>query len=336
MSSAVPVLYDKDGVRVESHWMLDLIKNPNPTQSWEDVIFCLSVNDALWSSSFAYAPKRSFGIVNLMMPLPSDKMKIKLSGKKLKQMDTDGLIDGFQFCYGDDIEDLTFEDVIYLSTTDGVNIVNPSSRIDSLKYPLSNIKAQYHKRNVLLENIGSIGILSARNNDIGGTIPMTPEEKREIQQDWYRRSKDELIITESDVNWQPMSYPTKDLMLFEELTSDKMAIIDTYGLNPYLFSQEKGATFSNVKEGVRMAYTDTIIPETIQMYNSMSQQLGLINEGMHLVPDFSHIPVLQDDESAKADVLNKRAEAINKIIAAGVQLTEDEIRELSGLNSDLH
>lgn len=332
MASNIPILYDENGERIESHWFLDLIDKPNPTQSWADVIYSLSVNDALWSSAFAYCPARSFGIRNLILPLPSDKMKIKLSGKKLKQMDADGLISGFEFCYDDDVESLTFEDIIYLSTTDGVNIVNPSSRIESLKYPLSNIKASYHKRNVLLENIGAIGILSARNSDMGGAIPMTPEEKDEIRKSWYRRSKDEVIITESDVQWNPMSYPTKDLMLFEELTADKMAIIDAYGLNAYLFSQEKGATFTNVKEGIRMAYQDTIIPETQQMYDSIAQQIGLTEEGITLHADFSHIPSLQEDENLKANSMKIKAEAIEKIIQAGVALTEEEIREISGLN----
>lgn len=331
MASNIPVLYDANGERVENHWFLDLVKNPNPTQSWADVVYSLSVNDALWSSAFAYCPKRSFDIRNLIMPLPSDKMKIKLSGKKLKQMEVDGLIDGFEFCYDDDVEQFTFEDMLYFATTDGVNIVNPSSRIESLKYPLSNIKAQYNKRNVLLENIGAIGILSAKNSDMGGAIPMTPEEKKDIQNSWYRRSKDEVIITESDVSWNPMSFPTKDLMLFEELTADKMALIDTYGLNAYLFSQEKGATFSNVKEGVRMAYTDTIIPETQQLYDSMANQLGLADEGYTIHADFSHIAALQADENLNAQAMNTRADAIGKIVAAGVNLSEEEIRELTGL-----
>ncbi len=262
----------------------------------------------------------------------TDKMKIKLSGKKLKQMDADGLINGFEFCYDEDIESLTFDDVIYLATTDGVNIVNPSSRIESLKYPLSNIKAQYHKRNVLLENIGAIGILSAKNSDMGGAIPMTAEEKKEIQSSWYRRSKDEILITESDVSWNAMSYPTKDLMLFEELNADKIAIIDAYGLNSYLFSNEKGSTFTNVKEGVRMAYQDTIIPETQQMYDAIAQQIGLKDEGITLIADFSHIPSLQSDENLKAQSMKIKAEAIEKIIQAGVALNEEEIREISGLN----
>jgi phage portal protein BeeE len=166
---------------------------------------------------------------------------------------------------------------------------------------------------------------------MGGAIPMTPEEKNEIRNDWYRRSKDELIITEAEVTWQPMSYPTKDLMLFEEMTADKMAIIDAYGLNVYLFSQDKGATFTNVRDGIRMAYTDTIIPETEQLYATISQQLGITQDGLKLIPDFSHIPVLQDDELSKVTSMEKKAIILEKAKAAGIPIDEREYREFLGL-----
>ena len=301
MSSGVPKLCDMDGNPVESHWAIDLINNPNPTQSWADVIFSLSVNDGLFNNSFAYCPQRSFDIRNLFVPLPSNKVKIVGTGKYLDQLDTDGLIKEFQFWYDSKKYDtIEVPDMIYLNTPDGINLLNPINRIDTLKYPLSNIMASYNKRNVILENMGAIGILSSKKSDMGGALPMTPEEREEIQADWLRRSKDKLVMTEADVNWTPMSYPTKDLMLFEELTEDKMAIIDAYGLSYYLFSQSNGATFTNVKEGMRMSYQDTIIPETEQMYATISQQLGLINEGLYIKPDFSHIPVLQSDKASES------------------------------------
>lgn len=332
MSSGVPKLCDMDGNPVESHWAINLINNPNPTQSWSDVIFSLSVNDGLFNNSFAYCPKRSFDIRNLLVPLPSNKIKIVGTGKYLDQLDTDGLIKEFQFWYDSKKYDtIKVSDMIYLNTPDGINLLNPINRIDTLKFPLSNIMASYNKRNVILENMGAIGILSSKKSDMGGALPFTPEEREEIQADWLRRSKDKLVMTEADVNWTPMSYPTKDLMLFEELTEDKMAIIDAYGLSYYLFSQANGATFTNVKEGMRMSYQDTIIPETEQMYATISQQLGLINEGLYIKPDFSHIAVLQDDKNAEASAMNLRADAVNKIIAAGIELNDDEKRSLLGL-----
>jgi hypothetical protein len=332
MASNVPCLYDMNGDKIESHWLLDLFKDPNAMQSWSDVVYSLSVQDALYSNAFAYCPKRSFDIRNLMVPLPANKIEIQLSGKKLQAMDSEDMVTRFCFEYDDDSKEMIdWTDMIYLTTDDGMNLVKPISRIDSLKYPLSNIKAQYHKRNVLLENIGSIGILTTSQNDMGGAIPMTPEEKRQIQQDWFKRSKDELIITESNVDWKPMSYPTRDLMLFEELTADKMAIIDTYGLNANLFSSERGTTFTNVRDSIRLVYTDTIIPETQSMYDSMMKQWGLSDE-YYLKADFSHLPALQEDEGEKADVQKTKAETLEKIAGLGVELTEEEIRILTDLN----
>jgi len=319
MASNEVRMYDANGEEITEHWFLDLVKHPNPVQSWADVVYSLSVNDALYSNAFGYSPVRSFDIRNMFVPLPSNKVQILTSGKTLKQMDVDGLIDGYRFEYDNNaFESLELKDVIYLTTNDGMNLIRPTSRIDALKYPLSNIKAQYNKRNVLLENIGAIGILSAQNSDIGGAIPMTPEEKRQIQRDWYNRSKDEVIITESQVNWQSMSYPTRDLMLFEELNADKIAIIDAYGMNVNLFSSEKGTTFTNVRDSVRMVYTDTIIPETQQMYDTIAHQMGLDQQGISIVADFSHLPVLQDDEQMKASADKTKVDTYSVMLRDGV------------------
>ena len=334
ISSAIPKLIDETGNIVDSHsWVYDLIAKPNPTQSWADVMYSLAVNDGLFNNSFAYCPERSFDIRNLILPLPSNKVKIAGTGKLLDQIDVEGLIKNFEFWYDNqNHEVIEVKDMVYLNTPDGINIINPVNRIDTLKYPLTNIMSQYSKRNVLLENIGAIGILSSRKSDLGGSLPMDAEEREEIQRDWLKRQKDKLVITEADVQWTPMSFPTKDLMLFEELTEDKMAIIDAYGLSYYLFSQSKGATFSNVKEGMKMTYQDTIIPETEQMYATLSHQLGLTEEGLLLVPDFSHVAVLQDDKNIEASAMNLRADAVNKIITAGVELSDEEKRSLLGLS----
>jgi hypothetical protein len=332
MAAGKPCLYDKNGEKVENHWIYDLVAKPNPIQSWSDVIYSLSVNDALYSNSFAYCPERSFNIRNLMVPLPSHKMQIKLSGKTLKQLDVDGLIEGYKFTYDDDkVENFETNEILYLCTTDGLNLINPSSKIESLKYPLSNIKAAYNKRNVLLENIGAIGILSAQKSDMGGALPMDPKEKKEIQMDWYRRSKDELIITEAQVDWKPMSFPTRELMLFEEMNADKLAIIDAYGLNSNLFSSEQGSTFTNVRDSIRMVYTDTIIPETQQMYDVICQQFGLAAEGYKLEAEFDHLKVLQEDEERIANVQSTKADTLLKIQQLGINLSEEEVRLLMNI-----
>jgi len=329
MSSNEPCLYDASGNKVEKHWLLDLIDKPNAIQSWADVVYSMSVQDGLYNNAFAYAPARMGGIRNLIVPLPADKVKMHLSGKKLKQMDAEDMVDKFTFVYDTgDKEAIEWVDMLYVTTDDGMNIIKPVSRVETLRFPLSNIRAQYHKRNVLLENIGAIGILSSENSDMAGAIPMTPEEKQQVQRDWFKRQKDELIITEAKVKWTPMSYPTKDLMLFEELTADKLALFDAYGLNANIFSSVEGTTFSNVRDSIRMIYTDTIIPETQSLYDSMMRQWGLHDQGFYLKAEFDHLPIMQDDEVQAANTMKIKAETLEKLRNLGVNMDEEEIRHL--------
>lgn len=329
MSSNQPCLYDASGNKVEKHWLLDLIDKPNAIQSWADVVYSMSVQDGLYNNAFAYAPARMGGIRNLIVPLPADKVKMHLSGKKLKQMDAEDMVDKFTFVYDTgDKEAIEWVDMLYVTTDDGMNIIKPVSRVETLRFPLSNIRAQYHKRNVLLENIGAIGILSSENSDMAGAIPMTPEEKQQVQRDWFKRQKDELIITEAKVKWTPMSYPTKDLMLFEELTADKLALFDAYGLNANIFSSVEGTTFSNVRDSIRMIYTDTIIPETQSLYDSMMRQWGLHEQGFYLKAEFDHLPIMQDDEVQAANTMKIKAETLEKLRNLGVTMDEEEIRHL--------
>lgn len=327
MANGIPYLEDADGNIVENHWVLDLIKKPNPVQSWQDIIYSLSVNDALFSAAFAYSPVLSFNQRRTIVPIPSFQVKIKPSGTLLSQVSRDGLVSGYEWWYDNDRkENIATKDMLHFTTADGVNLLNPKSRIESLRYPLSNIMAQYKKRNVLLENITPLGLLSSKKQDIGGALPLDPREREQIQKDWMKRNKDGLVITESDVTFTPLTFPTRDLMLFEEIDADKMAIVDIFGMSIHLFARDSGSTFNNVQNGIKQTYQDTIIPESEQMYAAITQQYGLDSEGLKLKVDFSHIHALQADEQQKAQALNTRADAVNKIINAGVELTDDEKR----------
>lgn len=319
MMTNIPVLKDKDGNVVENHWLLELIKKPNATQSWQDVVFNLAVQDGIYSNAFAYTPKLSFDIRKMIVPLPTDHVVIDTNGKRLNAMDVEGLIDKYRFRYDDGkVETINLEDMLYIMTPDGINIINPKSRLEGLQLPLSNIMASYKKRNVLLENLSSPGILSGGKTDIGGAIPLTVEERHELQKSFIKRHQNEIIVTETPVNWTAMSFPTRDLMLFEEVKEDFLKVIDAYGLNMNIFSSSEGSTFSNVRDSIRMVYTDTIIPETQTLYNSIVSFYGLDKDGYTLHADFSHLPVLQSDESVKNTADKTKIEAWALMLDKGI------------------
>jgi hypothetical protein len=215
--------------------------------------------------------------------------------------------------------------MIYFCDPDGISLFNTESKLKALRYPLSNIGAQYAKRNVLLRNLFALGILSTESNDMQGALPLDSAGKKEILNDLKERHNGEVAVTDKRMRWEPMSFPTKDLMLFEELTADKVALIDHFGLNVNMFGNPTGAgpTFSNVEMGEKQAYNSTIIPDAEIMYDGITKQLGLDKEGLYLTPSFDHISVLQQDKNKDAQALLSRAQALEKI-AQQLTLTDDE------------
>ena len=131
-----------------------------------------------------------------------------------------------------------------------------------------------------------------------------------------------------------MSYPTNELMLFEEVDANKKAVIDAYGMNENLFSVEEGQTMSDsgsrILEAERLVYQDKIIPESNDDARALSQYLGLTEDGQFLTLDYKHLAALKDDEKKKADILDKKSTSLERMVRAGMSL--EEARELLGLS----
>lgn len=336
VASANPMIVNDKGeiIKPNGNNIFGLIDRPNAMQSWGTMIYMTAVNKCVTNNALIYAPMGSFG-AKQMLPLSFNNVKIVPTGKNLISVDLASFIEKFQIPTSvvDTYKDFYPQDVIYLTEPDGINLFNTKSKIDSLRYPLSNLKKQYEKRNVLLANLFSLGILSSDNKDGISAMPLEPKDIKQIREDLKARHSGEIVITDKSLKFDPMTFPTKDLMLFEEMTADKIAIIDEYGLNQHMFGQGeggKGSTFSNVEMGERQAYNSTIIPDTQIMYDEFTKQLGLDKQGMYLVPDFSHISVLKADEKKDAESLLKRAEAVSKINEL-TPLSTDEMRKLLGI-----
>lgn len=333
IASANVKVCDKDGNTIEpnDHWIFKLIDSPSPMLSWGQMMQMISINYDVTANALIYAPKRTFGSRDILLPLAFNNVDIVPHREGLKQITKDGIIKEFKVPTSARGMKETFDinEVVYFFAPDGINLYNTVSKLDALEYPLSNLVAQYKKRNVILSNMFSLGILSAENGNGITSVALDSEDIKEIREDIKKRHQDEIIMTDKPMKFQPMSYPTKDMMLFEEMTADKAAIIDAFGLNQNMFAawDGKGGTFANVENGVKQAYNSTIIPQTEFFYDEITKQIGLDNDNIYLVPNFDHISELQIDEASRATALNLRAQALEKITLQ-ITLSEDEKRAL--------
>ena len=115
-----------------------------------------------------------------------------------------------------------------------------------------------------------------------------------------------------------MSFPTKELQLFEEVEDDMRVILDTYGLNDNLFSKIKGSTFNNVDATLKRVYQDTIIPNANIDSEQIGKQSDMLSDGEVLKMDYSHLPFLREDEESKAGIRKTNLESLQMALNMGL------------------
>jgi hypothetical protein len=90
-----------------------------------------------------------------------------------------------------------------------------------------------------------------------------------------------------------MTYPTRDLLLLEQIDAYFLTIVDHFGLNINIFSS-KSQTFENVKNSLIQCYQDTIIPEADLFCQELTKFLN-IKEGQRIVASYDHVKILKDN-----------------------------------------
>jgi phage portal protein BeeE len=310
----------KEATSAEAKRLQALLKKPNPLQSGKQ----FEAQGYIYQQLFGYTiilPIKPVGFsenidATALWNIPPFMVDIEETQKLFYQSDTKGIIKQIVLNYKGTQTILKVEDVYIMKdfTPSFESLIIPESRICALELPINNIIGAYESRNVLINYRGALGILT---NDPGsgqfGGLPLTETEKEGIQKDFRRyglkNNQWQMIITSAAMKWQNMGYPTKDLMLFEEIEDDIMRICDSYNYPYQLMSSAKGTTFSNLKEGKQLLYQDAIIPEAESMYEQWNQFFNTEKYSLKLDKDYSHLPVLQEDEVQKMQARFTRDQA---------------------------
>jgi phage portal protein BeeE len=321
---------------VENSPFVSLLENPNIFMNGNDLIRQWNENKCIYGNNYEFVNRSA----SMLMPqqltnLPPAQIEINTTGKIYRQNDISEVIKNYKLERGDSYEIFETNEINHTRVVNGKNPIKGESPMIPIYMPISNIRASYEFRNVIMNKKGALGILSNNSKDSQGAIPLTPAERERLDKEYNRmfgiqKEKSQVIMTNTALTWQAMTFPTKDLMLFEEVNADFNSIIDQYGLNDNLFTRDKGATYENLAEGMKQAYQSTIIPEAEELAMNRSQLFGLVERGEWLELDYSHIPALQENLKEKAEVLEKKANAFNTLLQTG-QYSTNELKEIINL-----
>lgn len=299
-----------------------LLEHPNCSQSQNAWLNQFKSQEQIYGNQFMYFNKPS----KLVPPkaiwnISPRYMAPVMSGKVFDQMKMVDIITSFSFKDETSTKPYKTEDILYSKIKDLDNPIIGVSPLIALKYPISNIVASYKFRNTLMARKGGVGILSNESKDSMGAVPLSPEEKKKIADDHIKRygiNEDQaaIILTEASLKWTPMVFPTKQLMLFEEVDANMLTLVDAFGFPIDIFSTTQNSTFENKRQAMKMAFQDTIMPETDQFTQAISPYLNL-PEGLKLVGSYEHLPILQADKKTGIEGLKMMIEAFDKAILGG-------------------
>lgn len=323
---------------IENSPVVDRLENPNVLQSRDEFLRQEMIQQSLFGNTYTFSLRgsRASESPSALWNLSPDRMTVYRTGLIWMQTDPRKIIERYQFTNDGAADPTNFEpkDIFHNRMPNPCDPVLGISPLEALQQPISNIRLAYQFRNVIMDQHGMLGIISGDAKDSIGQIDISPEQKMEIEKQYSRthgihKGQSRVKISSTSVKYQPTAFPTRDLLLFEEVTADKLAIIDGYGLNQNVFSNEKGSTYANAEEGKKSAYQDSIIPYAEKYCFGLSRLLGLIEKTEWIELDYSHVECLRDDEVKSSQSIERRARAYSAL-AATENFTPAQLQELFG------
>lgn len=242
-----------------------------------------------------------------------------LTGKIFDQTELKGIIKHYEYKEDSNTKIFLTEEVLHSKIGDLDNPVIGMSPLLALEFPISNTELAYKYLNCISGEKGAIGILSSQSKDSMGALPMTEDEKKEIESTYRAENgiednQKKIHITTGSTTWTPMSYPTKDLLLMEQIDANFKTILAKFGVNQNVFIN---STYENLKTGLIQTHNDTVIPHADSFTQALSTFIG-IEKGYRLILDYSHLPYLQADKKSESETMQNVSLGLQNLVTAGI------------------
>ena len=322
---------------IENHPLIKALEKPTLTMNRNEWMIANCVNIHIYGNAYLYKHQQNPFIApfNVMFPiLPNSQMVIKTTGKTYKSTDKNQVIEGYKLQNNND--KFTTDEVIHMKlySEDGIKGI---SVLEALQMPISNARAGYGFNNVNLSKKGALGLITPTGSDAIGVKNMTEETQNALEKQFTEThgifdGQTPVKFSKQPVDYKNLNYPIKEQMIFETINHTMQKVIDAIGLNENIFSRDKQSTFTNMNEGLKMAYQDSIIPFAELFCFALNDSLGLFDQGIYIELDYSHIPALQENQKDVATNAKVKSEALQGLVSIGYTIQEAE--QLLGITQE--
>jgi len=316
----------KEGDRViDNSPILDLLNEPNDTQSWYEFIKLFIVNYEVYGNAYinAFAPVGMQPSKLFILPAANTEI-LTNTVKDFRTVE----IKEYLLNLGYQLK-IQPEFVLHKKNTNLSGVVYGQSNLIAGEKPFNSITAGYEAKVTFYQKRGALGILTSKTSGSDAFTAPTKQEIKELQKEFegygLNRNQYQHMITAAPMEWQSMTQPLKDFEIMESTLADRRLIANLLGVPALIFTDES-ATFSNKKEVMKEVWASKFIPFCDDFFSDLTNFLKTWYKGRwELQPDYSTITELQAD-------YDKEHEQYMEDIQNGVR-TRNEVREILGLNT---
>lgn len=321
--------YDADKGKLKK-----LLSQPNPLQSTYEWLIQNKINREVFGNTYAYASvpvgfekKFTYRDINVINNLAPYCMAPVLTGRWLDATDKEEIIQRYDFTgFNGRVREFKTNTIFHLNYPNiklNQNFTQGESLLPALKQPISNIDSAYESRNVLIRKRGALGILTSEKRDEAmGNVPLNEGEIKDVHDAFkkYGLLDDQYsqIISPHPLKYTKMAQSVKELMLFEEVESDAVAVSTAFGVPELLVKYYiKGGTFANLDASEKRLYDSTIIPETEEFMVGLNNFLGTQEHGIQLIATYDHLNILQTNKKDAADTMKLKEQTFMNAFKIG-------------------
>lgn len=313
ISSVEVLLYRKDKkgnlAKLDSHPLLDLIYNPNPTQSWREFIESVTAYHQLSGNAFVFGNGADGSKVRELQVLNSGKVRI-LPSKGFFPEAYEYRPDSSSV-YKYTVDQLTGKSpIMHIKTFNPLNQWGGLSPIEPAAAGI-DFHSLGQRWNVSLISNGArpSGALKVSSSD-GMPAALTEDQYKRLQSEIDEqytgtRNTGRPMLLEGGLEWVEMSINPKDMDFLEGKHSAARDIALAFGVPPQLLGIPGDSTYSNYSEAKSAFWIDKVLPLLGSYLDAFNRWLvPMYGDGLYLWYDEAGIPALEPMRNAKATRVN--------------------------------
>ncbi len=262
----------KEFTEVESHPILDLLRNPNPQQSEESFKEAYFITKSIFGNVFIQALSPEAG-TNAGKPiqlwqLPPEYMKIVINTILAE-------IVGYLWNFATIQKEIPPEQMCHIKefnpefSMDGSHLIGTSPLSVAGKLT-TMVESGFDASVFNFQNLGPVGLLSG---DWTGDQAAEVQRKYEEKYSGVKHKGRMMVSAGKDHQFIQFGMSPVDLNILESLKFSVRQLAAVWGIPPQLLGDPDGSNYSNLKEARKSLLTACIIPELDKFYGEMNRWL---------------------------------------------------------------